>query len=95
MPIFQVGIDIIDSTMLSLSASDMMFLRNLDKKNKAVKTYIIFLDARGISEDNMNILKRKIDSIKKITGIGMIIFSSIAKLHLIIRTVLEKHNKNK
>ncbi len=94
VPFFQVGIDILDSTIVSISASDMMFLRNLDKKKRSVKTYIILMDARNISQDNKIILKQKADSIKKITGIGMVMFSSMDKLHLMIRTILEKHNKD-
>ncbi len=95
VPFTLVGIDILDPMKINISTSDMMFLRNLDKKKRSVKTYITLLDARGISENKINILKKKIGSIKKITGIGMVVFSSVDKLHLMIRTILEKHNKNK
>ena len=94
VPFSQVGIDVLDPLKVSISASDMLFLRNLDRKKRSVKTYIILVDACNISENMINILKKKIDSIKKITGIGMVIFSSVDKLHLMIRTILEKHNKN-
>jgi Fanconi anemia group M protein len=94
VPIFQVGIDVLDSTLVSISSFDTLFLRNLDRKKDTVKTFIILLDARDISESDMKNLKKRTDSIKKITGIGIVVFSSIEKLHLMIRTILEKHNKN-
>ncbi|QEE16342.1 DEAD/DEAH box helicase [Promethearchaeum syntrophicum] len=94
VPITQVGIAVMNSTMVSLVKFDTLFLRNLDRKKDTVKTFIILLDARDISENDRILLTKRIESIKKITGIGIILFSSIEKFHLMIRTILAKYNKS-
>nr|WP_147664612.1 DEAD/DEAH box helicase [Candidatus Prometheoarchaeum syntrophicum]QEE17728.1 ATP-dependent RNA helicase SrmB [Candidatus Prometheoarchaeum syntrophicum] len=94
VPFPQVGIAVMDSTMVSLVKFDTLFLRNLDRKKDTVKTFIILLDARDIAENDRIHLKKRLESIKKITGIGIILFSSIDKFHLMIRSILAKYHKS-